>query len=755
MTPRRLDPERLLLAPIRAGIALVLLTPLVTAPWTLYPFSVGKALWARTLIAAVFALWTVLALARPGWRPPRSILLALLAAGLVLGVLSAWFGIGPQRSLWSTYERMQGVVNAAHWAAFAIVVASVTRTPADWTRLLNVNLGVGLAVSAFAIVRYAAPGTPLPFPFMEGYWPRIGASTGNPLFLGAYLQAVALLAVGLLVRSCCAAHESASGPAPQGGRAARRSRKPAARRRAAPADGWGRRLFWAATLCCALFALSLTASLGALLGLGAGLGTACALYALFARARLARRLGLAGLGALGAGALALALVLAGAPAPPTDAEQAGRPALQGGNAMLERATSAEWVGFTAGNRLRSWKAGLAAFAERPLLGWGPENYHAASARYLPAPRGRAEVLDRAHNLFVEEAATRGGAGLAVWLALWALTALLALRTARRIDDPPQRALAVFAAAALAGWFVQGMTSFYSAETRLQHMLLLAFLARLEAELRTGAPASPFPRRPAWLRRFAAPMRAAAGAAAICAAGASVASSAAIHAGAAAMWRADHGGPFIAELRRAIGAFEPLANGPRIVLFNNLALNWDVLDRERADEAARLLALADDEAGAALAAEPENWVLHHALARLYLKVAATRPDYAARARHHLGRSLALAPNLDPMEAPLPPARPPGRGSGRMPAGTRVARSAPHANQSVRPSSGARMARRRTQCRRPAHSVAYSQSRSAIFFGRNSSVTKERPLLERASSSHLTPVRSMFLISFCQALALNHS
>jgi len=93
MTPRRLDPERLLLAAIRAGIALVLLTPLVTAPWTLYPFSVGKALWARTLIAAVFALWTVLALARPRWRPPRSILLALLAAGLVLGVLSAWFGI--------------------------------------------------------------------------------------------------------------------------------------------------------------------------------------------------------------------------------------------------------------------------------------------------------------------------------------------------------------------------------------------------------------------------------------------------------------------------------------------------------------------------------------------------------------------------------------------------------------------------------------------------------------------------------------
>ena len=41
------------------GLALVLLTPLVTAPWTLYPFSVGKALYARVLIAAVFGLWAV------------------------------------------------------------------------------------------------------------------------------------------------------------------------------------------------------------------------------------------------------------------------------------------------------------------------------------------------------------------------------------------------------------------------------------------------------------------------------------------------------------------------------------------------------------------------------------------------------------------------------------------------------------------------------------------------------------------------
>ena len=626
MTARRPDPEPLLLGAVRACILLVLLAPLVTAPWTLYPYSVGKALWVRVIVAAMFALWAALALLRPRWRPPGGALLWLLAAGLAVSALSAAYGVGPQRSWWSTYVRMQGIANAAHWAAFATVVASVTRTPEDWARLLNANLAVGLAASVFAIVRHLAPEAPLPFPSLEGHWPRIGASAGNPIFLGAYLQAVALLAAGFLVRTCCAG----------------------------PGDGLAMRLFWAAALGCALAALSLTGSLGALAGLAAGLGTACLLYALFGRARRARRLGLAGLGAIAAVAFALALaaVPRGAEPPP---DPGARPAFGGGNVMVERATSAAWVGFTLGNRLRSWEAGAKAFAERPLLGWGPGGYFVASARHLSAPRGRAKVQDHAHNLALEEAVGKGAAGLAAWLALWGATALAAVRAARRLENPRERALAAFAAAALAGWLVQAQTSFYTAESWLQHMLLLAFLARLDAGLRPERGAA---RLPSLLRaasmRIGPGLRALAGAAAVALAAASVASSVAIHSGARAMWRADSGGPFVAEIGRAVAAFGPLANGPRIVLFNNLALNWEVLARHHADEAARLLALAEKEAEAALAAEPESWVLHHALARLWLKVAATEPEYAARAERHLARSRVLAPNLDPMEAPIPPA-----------------------------------------------------------------------------------------------------
>ena len=63
--------------------------------------------------------------------PPRSWLLLLLAAGLGASLLSACFGVSLQRSVWSNYERMQGVVDQAHWFEFALVLTLILRTGRD------------------------------------------------------------------------------------------------------------------------------------------------------------------------------------------------------------------------------------------------------------------------------------------------------------------------------------------------------------------------------------------------------------------------------------------------------------------------------------------------------------------------------------------------------------------------------------------------------------------------------------------------
>ena len=108
-----------------------MLTPFVVTKGTVFPFVVGKALWSRAVIEIVFMLWAALALLSPAFRPPRSLLLNLLAAGLVVSLLAAVFGVSVQRSMWSSYERMQGVVDLVHWFALVVVIVSVLRTGAN------------------------------------------------------------------------------------------------------------------------------------------------------------------------------------------------------------------------------------------------------------------------------------------------------------------------------------------------------------------------------------------------------------------------------------------------------------------------------------------------------------------------------------------------------------------------------------------------------------------------------------------------
>ena len=95
--------QRPLLASAWLCIAALLLTPLVVTLETAYPFTVGKAVYARTLVAISVALWVPLALANARFRPPRSWLLVLwgaafaiaLMAALAITVLAVNFAAGP------------------------------------------------------------------------------------------------------------------------------------------------------------------------------------------------------------------------------------------------------------------------------------------------------------------------------------------------------------------------------------------------------------------------------------------------------------------------------------------------------------------------------------------------------------------------------------------------------------------------------------------------------------------------------------
>ncbi len=63
------------------------------------------------------------------------------------------------------------------------------------------------------------------------------------------------------------------------------------------------------------------------------------------------------------------------------------------------------------NRLLIWTVGMEAFAKRPVLGYGQENFG------LAVPSGKMHFTDNAHNIFLETAVSSGIVGLLFYIAI--------------------------------------------------------------------------------------------------------------------------------------------------------------------------------------------------------------------------------------------------------------------------------------------------------------------------------------------------
>ena len=217
---------------------------------------VGKALWSRSLIEIVFALWAVLALARPQYRPPRSWLLLLLAAGLAVSLLAGCLGASVERSLWSSYERMQGVIDGAHWFVLALVLASMLRSGAEWRALLGLNAAAGAAMAALVIARHQGLDVPFYGELPERHLPRMSGLFGNPTWLSVYMLFNLTLAAGFAVQGWLPAARTVAEATPAR-RKGRRQRQRKAAVTPAPrrAPRWPAGLAWTAAAALQLWGL--------------------------------------------------------------------------------------------------------------------------------------------------------------------------------------------------------------------------------------------------------------------------------------------------------------------------------------------------------------------------------------------------------------------------------------------------------------------------------------------------------------------
>ncbi len=90
------------------------------------------------------------------------------------------------------------------------------------------------------------------------------------------------------------------------------------------------------------------------------------------------------------------------------------------NEILTRFTDITLKSGTAKARIASWKIGLNAFYEKPIFGWGEENYYVAFNKHMDPYffSVSGETFDRAHNKIVDLLVMNGILGLLAYLSVF-------------------------------------------------------------------------------------------------------------------------------------------------------------------------------------------------------------------------------------------------------------------------------------------------------------------------------------------------
>ncbi|MBN1592738.1 MAG: O-antigen ligase family protein [Candidatus Coatesbacteria bacterium] len=117
-------------------------------------------------------------------------------------------------------------------------------------------------------------------------------------------------------------------------------------------------------------------------------------------------------------------------------------------------------GYSGIQRLQLYRAGLSLIADRPILGYGPGNYHLAAEGIKLA--GDVERLKRAHlhNLYLQVALETGMIGLASFLFFVVYIVGSACRGVRAARSPALRGLAASLCVSSCAFFTYNMIDIY-------------------------------------------------------------------------------------------------------------------------------------------------------------------------------------------------------------------------------------------------------------------------------------------------------
>lgn len=168
---------------LQGGILISTLVVFLYSDAFLFPFITLKSWVFFSVIALLVPLWLAVMYKVPERRPQIDVALLCLVAFVLWAAFSTLWADDPQRSWWSTPERMMGVWGLLHAGLlYGMVRAAFIHTKERYV-LINWLACVAGGLALLGIWQWYFGGM-----FVQELHTRVGATLGNPIFFSAYMS---------------------------------------------------------------------------------------------------------------------------------------------------------------------------------------------------------------------------------------------------------------------------------------------------------------------------------------------------------------------------------------------------------------------------------------------------------------------------------------------------------------------------------------------------------------------------------------
>lgn len=351
--------DKILLWILRGGLVLALFSVFIRSYDFFFPYIFPRTAYFQVVIALLFVVAILLVSLYPVYRPKWTLLHTAIAVWFGIMALSTVFSEDPSKSMFGTLERAFGFFNVLHYGILLFIAVIALRTSRQW----NTFLAVSVAMSIYAALNLIGPV------LLTGYVPETVA--GNPTFISAYLIFHIFFALYLFTQT----------------------------------DNKKFKILLGFIAVMQISAVLLSSVRGAFVGLSAAVFFMI-LYAIWKYKNIRIPL---------AGGLIIIFLIYG-----LLFINKGSPFLSN-NSLVRRITSFSLSGETIKARFAMWKIAFSGIKDRPILGWGRENYSLVFNTHFDPSFDAAGVgeawEDRSHNVFFDESVNSGILGLLAYLFL--------------------------------------------------------------------------------------------------------------------------------------------------------------------------------------------------------------------------------------------------------------------------------------------------------------------------------------------------